>query len=514
MRVNKTVVVVCLGIPLLIMWLITYLIICSDDTYWTDIDSIPLLIRSTEGAIYDYAVTSSKEALRLPLHEQVILSSSSPVVTATDEAHTTEKKALFLPQALQPVTYNYCCKMGSGNVQPTGIKCKDICFTQEACTNELYPFTSKQEKQFFYQSRKKWKLPKWRRPSIDECVRIMSETPPQPARWCQQQQHNKLQQDMNVTNIPMGCSMVMGMGGMSGPFDRTILFPEGKLAFCGIPKVGISAWLQFHRFTLGAKDYQSVPHNKDDLRNFRFDRLSDMNRRHILESDEWTKAVFLRNPAERFLSAYLDKVENSELSWLRAMPNMTFAEFVNFVDDHNVTCQEDRSQGPLTQVGMTWCMDPHWRPQTWSCGLWELLPHFDFVGSLDSADRATKALLKQVNLWDSYGKYYITSKYSAIGNKICKTPPPLPVITTEHQGFQQYDVPITNATGTTRLYGHRHKKNSSGKMKEYYTEELLKKVERLYADDYKLWNALSKSKVGWLSGKKIAAMLNPTCVVD
>jgi len=233
-----------------------------------------------------------------------------------------------------------------------------------------------------------------------------------------------------------------------------------------------------------------------------------------LESNEWTKAVFLRNPAERFLSAYLDKVENSKLSWLRGMPNMTFADFVNFVDDHNVTCQEDRT-GPLTQVGMTWCMDPHWRPQTWSCGLWELLPHFDFVGSLDSTDRATRALLKKVNLWDSYGKHYIISKETKIGDMICKMHPPHNVgLNAEHKGFQQYYVPITNATGGSRLYGHSHKKNSSSKMKEYYTEELLKKVKRLYADDYILWNALSKSKVGWLSGKKLANMLNPTCIVD
>jgi hypothetical protein len=45
-------------------------------------------------------------------------------------------------------------------------------------------------------------------------------------------------------------------GGGSGPYDRLYLYPSGKLAFCGIPKAGITHWLHFLRFTIGAKDYQ------------------------------------------------------------------------------------------------------------------------------------------------------------------------------------------------------------------------------------------------------------------
>merc|ERR1740139_1541042 len=125
---------------------------------------------------------------------------------------------------------------------------------------------------------------------------------------------------MNLTNIPTGCSTVTGMSGLSGPFDRTILFPTYKLAFCGIPKVAYTSWLQFLRFTIGAKDYRSFPHNKIDANLVRFDRIPGRSRRKILRSGEWTRAVFLRDPAERLLSAYLDKIQNrssssSSLEW-------------------------------------------------------------------------------------------------------------------------------------------------------------------------------------------------------
>lgn len=57
-------------------------------------------------------------------------------------------------------------------------------------------------------------------------------------------------------------SRTNGMCGGSGPYDRLYLYPSGKLAFCGIPKAGITQWLHFLRFTIGAKDYQSIPYCK------------------------------------------------------------------------------------------------------------------------------------------------------------------------------------------------------------------------------------------------------------
>ena len=96
------------------------------------------------------------------------------------------------------------------------------------------------------------------------------------------------------------------MAGNSGPYDRALLFPSNNLLFCGIPKAGITQWLQFLRFTLGAKDYQSSPYSKFDARLFYFDKVHPKHHGHIWKN--FTKAILLREPAERLLSAYLDKV--------------------------------------------------------------------------------------------------------------------------------------------------------------------------------------------------------------
>ena len=64
-----------------------------------------------------------------------------------------------------------------------------------------------------------------------------------------------------------------------------ILFPDSKLAFCGIPKNGITNWLQLLRFTLGAKDFQDSPHNKPDSRLFRFDKLTTASQMKVLNGE-------------------------------------------------------------------------------------------------------------------------------------------------------------------------------------------------------------------------------------
>ena len=51
-------------------------------------------------------------------------------------------------------------------------------------------------------------------------------------------------------------------------------------------------------------------------------------------------------------------------------------------------------------------------------------------------------------------------------------------------------------------------------MKQYYTKELLEKVKELYADDYRLLDTLSKDNGEWLTGQKMAEMLNPACALD
>jgi len=301
--------------------------------------------------------------------------------------------------------------------------------------------------------------------------------PTEEPRWCQETEK------LNLDFFPTGCSN-FNMGKKSGPFDRLFIFPDAKLAFCGIPKAGITQWLQFLRFTFGAKDYQSNPHYKRDKEALRFDSMRPEVQISILKDPSWTRAVFIREPAERLLSAYLDKVQRQE--------NITFPEFIEAIA---------ATQDAKAAKGMLKTINPHWRSQAFSCGLSHMMPHFNFVASLDNAANHTKALLKQVGLWDIYGRYYRTSKKeNLIGQHSEMILPPASTEPATH-GFQQK---LVDTTG--------HNKGSSKMLNDFYTPDLMEKVKTLYAADFSLWNALQlASKNGTVTGSKLASLLNPDC---
>ena len=419
-----------------------------------------------------------------------------------------------------------------GCCNPPGEKekdCRATCYTPRACgtmADSLYPFSSQTEKEWL--TKTKTTNPVFIREQKAAMKQVCNEymdrddtsTPPQ---WCQPHQEQKYSKEtmetethasttMNLTLIPAGCSQ-LGSKGRSGPFDRTFLIPQGKLLFCGIPKVGITQWLRFSRFVFGAGDYQSIPHYKRDITPFQFDKLSRLRQEEVMSDPSWTKAIFLRDPAERLLSAYLNKVEKPRFGELQVdLPttNMSFrvTVFHNWVQSLETTPIAE-CQG---RKGPSWCWNPHWRPQVYSCGIRETLPSFDFVGSLSQAANHTKTLLELVNLWKDYGaKYMVSLKATPTKNSnSCRVLPPNPndddgsdtVLTV---GFQQ----------NIKAKNDRHTRDSKSKIDEFFTSEIWEIVKRLYKQDYELWNALNvvppEENRSWTTGRQLAGRLNPSC---
>ena len=127
-------------------------------------------------------------------------------------------------------------------------------------------------------------------------------------------------------------------------------------------------WEQFLRFYIGAKDYPSLPHYKLDRTPLQFDQLDPDAQRRIWYDEEWTWAAFIRNPAERLLSGYLDKVKSNEdkLRWIDG--SLTLDAFIDalskpanltqvFDDEGQVTSHKCTS-GNSSLFGLTWCSDP------------------------------------------------------------------------------------------------------------------------------------------------------------
>lgn len=139
-----------------------------------------------------------------------------------------------------------------------------------------------------------------------------------------------------------------------------------------------------------------------------------------------------------------------------------------------------------------------------SCGLYSHLDRFQFVGDINNASDHTKELLQSAGLWETKGKYFING---GVGESMCSLKSH-PYNHTMQVGFQQRDEE-RNVSAANTAYGHS--KNSRSKLTEYYTPELLQLVrEKLYANDYKLYNLLSENKEP-ANGKELAMKLSSGC---
>jgi len=264
-------------------------------------------------------------------------------------------------------------------------------------------------------------------------------------------------------------------------FEHHLLFlPEHKLLFCGIPKSGITEWKRFFRYTRGAQDYLSWPHFKNDLKPFHLSSLSKEKQEEILNNPLWTKAVFLRDPAERLLSGYLDKIINE--GWSKPVfeqnHTLSFAEFIDLITTFN---KRHTRPSKCKIHGLNTCTDPHFRPQFFLCGLDYLLPSFDFIGSFQHLSEHTRLLLSKVGMWDEYGLKYDDGIDTGKVGSTCDYPPPNRPSNFTPVGFNQ---------GKNRT--SRHDTQSSTKMRDYYTKELLATVRKAYHWDYAIWDDLVK----------------------
>lgn len=485
----------------------------GDDDLYDRSFGAPDEVRRRDGSIGEYAISDQGEGApdddaRNPPPSQGAEGGEELSSNGEDVDRELAIGQHDLIEALQPITFKGCCvpAVYKGVHNPRDVDCYGTCYSERACNDTVYPFSSAEEKAMFP---RRTLTRKGKNELSRECKYPESLVPP--FEWCQRPHAEKRVSNETAAHLvngipPAGCRHITHGGG-SGAFQHVIIFPSAKLAFCGIPKVGITQWEQFLRFYFGAKDYPSMPHYRLDRDFFQFDLLDPRVQRRIWEGEDWTWAAFIRNPAERLLSAYLDKVKTRELRWLNK--KLTFEEFVDSLSRPNnfTSCSEEGTGGGL--FGLSWCSDPHWRPQVYSCGLSERLDRFDFIGDLANVADQTKELLSHVGLWDSHGRHYING-----GVKAGRSPwgcnfASHPHNHTIHVGFQQEDHD-GNASAAETVYGHS--KGSSSKMDEYYTPELRKRVEdELYANDYKLWKLVSANGKKLSKGRALVSQLSNKC---
>ena len=226
-----------------------------------------------------------------------------------------------------------------------------------------------------------------------------------------------------------------------------VISEKFKLMFVPIPKVACTQWLQLFRRMAGQPDWQervgSLPYTPD-INGLTY--LSDYNlteATNILKSSEWTRVVFVRDPKERFLSAYLDKVVNTQMVTLGSCcphtrdcvtKNTTFEEFYN-----------------LTHT----CNNEHWEVQSQRLptNIWDTI---NFVGNMDHLEHDARRLLQQVGAWEEYGS----------------------------SGWGKYGKQAIFASEGSSGSAQEHATRAEKRMRQYYTPEIERGIEQRYREDY------------------------------
>jgi len=197
-------------------------------------------------------------------------------------------------------------------------------------------------------------------------------------------------------------------------FSRFIVSEKYKLVFCPLPKVSCTVWKTLLADLEGIHIENDV-HKEVGYKLNSLKKYSMEERRNILKT--YTKFMFVREPFERFLSAYRDCFEGwykgGDAFWKRYRQRVREYLVKNGglridVDADNTTFEEF-----ATYVVLTWRngekLQIHWRQMHDSCHPCHI--KFDYVGHYESLSQDAEFILRKANIHDKvqFPKYRPTN---------------------------------------------------------------------------------------------------------
>ena len=208
-------------------------------------------------------------------------------------------------------------------------------------------------------------------------------------------------------------------------------------------------------------DSSHLPHNprKNGLTYLYHYRVADA--LTILTHPDWTRAIFVRDPKERTLSAFLDKAARKNGNYVKR----------HCCNGKESTCGEEANAsflGFLRVVEERCCCDPHWKPQTKRIDA-AFRPFINFVGHFDRIQEDTKILLKRLN-----SNHEIDNDNGMDDDKND------PWITFGASGWGTHG----NQSIFSKDVKAKHQTSAMTKFRQYYNSSSEALVEKLFADDY------------------------------
>jgi hypothetical protein len=230
---------------------------------------------------------------------------------------------------------------------------------------------------------------------------------------------------------------------------------DAKFAFCLIEKNACSAWSTiFQRMETGNLDWNSASYGIAQS------SFSSEDAAHVFSDTSASRAVFIRDPLERFLSAFLDKCTSGSCAnsfcFMRSADQsgspIAFSAAVDWLKD-----KDGNSLG-----------DGHWSSQASHCELSSRLHEYTVLGIMKPSTLAPNAacLMERANL-------------SSVNVKS----------SSDASGFWETPDEKQNETENVEY------------LKSFYTKEAAEAVYNAFKDDYELFGIPRPSWIGDANGK-------------
>lgn len=255
-------------------------------------------------------------------------------------------------------------------------------------------------------------------------------------------------------------------------YRSPIVIPEFKLIFFSVPKVACTEFKLLLRKLQGHPWPKSLPiwpkevplrvlHNPDTNNFTTLQHYPVEEAEAMMKSDDWTRAIFLREPKERILSAFNNKYVQDGYKYYKRkcctkLPDkQTCFERVALGRPGENQAKEKEFLYFLKNTKV--CQDAHWDPQM-SLIDWKWWPSINFIGYMHNLEKDSRTLLSKINsskdgksAWDSAG----ASGWGA-----------------DHRG------------GFLQTNDSNHSTNSHEKLKQFYTEETERFVEEHWKSEW------------------------------
>ena len=180
----------------------------------------------------------------------------------------------------------------------------------------------------------------------------------------------------------------------------------------------------------------------------------------IMTSKDWTRAIFVRNPKARILSAFLDKVLAHERVFVRDKCP-TYAKLGGDYDE----CVEKKDDFSFFLHNITTTMNKnvHWR-SIYSRVDEKWWPYMNYVANMENLQGDAEHFLKSIK-----SNVSGDSAWNRIG--------------TTGWGTNERDCHNLGDSAFLSKKDTRHKTNAKDKLRKYYNPDLEKFIETHYADD-------------------------------